>query len=209
MSQSLSEDEAPNRSVVRGLDASSESEQENDYVGEVLDDTFPQEPDQSSQTRHPMFPNTIPADLPSQSPESLRGGNAGRWQIPDQYKTHWERVPEAIKFTPVSMQGYEAACMTPSPEHEGKMFSESKCFSLLPRSSLDLLAGPHEGITYCFVTQCLSEIPDMSLKVLYFFDMVRIFMQSQDRSPFVFPTDIIGLLVSQCFLSTPWSCAWY
>lgn len=97
---------------------------------------------------------------------------------------------------PIGMRGYDAACMTPTAEHEGKMYSESKCFSLIPRSSLDHLAGPHDGVTYTFVSECLSEIPDHSLKVMYFFDMVRIILQSQDRSPFVFPTDKIGLSVS-------------
>ena len=150
---------------------------------------------QFSSSLQALFPNTVPAALPTPPTTSSGCGHVGRWQIPDHYRAHWERVAEGMRLIPINVKGYEAACMTPSVEHEGKMFSESKCFSLVPRSSLDHLAGPHDGVTYSFVCECLSEIPNHALKVMYFFDTVRIILQSQDRSPFVFPTDKIGLSV--------------
>lgn len=186
-------------------DEQSQSGSERSVFSEVLDQNFPQNSAESPTPAHPLFPNTIPAPIPSQASAGTRSSYEERWTIPEQYQAHWERVPDNIKLTPVCTKGYEAACMTPTQEHEGKMYSESKCFSLLPRSSLEHLAGPHDGPTYCFVAECLSEMPDMSLKVLYFFDNVRIILQSQDRSPFVFPTDKIGLSVSMSrpFRATP------
>lgn len=140
------------------------------------------------------FPNVTPASLPDRNgptPNPL----TERWTIPESYVRHWERVPDILKHIPVQMKGFQSASMTPTPEHEGRMYGESKCFSLLASSSLEHLAGPFEGMTYCFIAESLSEIPDICLKVLFFFDNVRKIMQSQDRSPFVFPTDKIGLTV--------------
>ena len=165
------------------------------YLDEELDKAFPGSPNTESYERHPLFPNTIPAKLPTQSDSGKACSFSSRWQIPEYYRTHWERVPETVRQIPINMKGFEAACMTIGVEHEGKMYSESKCFRFLSSNSLDILAGPHDGVTYTFVAMCLSGMPDHALKVLYFFDMVRIILQSQDRSPFVFPTDKIGLLV--------------
>ena len=171
--------------------------QEGNYVEDELNNAFSPESSHSQQASslQALFPNTVPAALPTPPTTSSVCGHVGRWQIPDHYRAHWERVAEGMRLIPINVKGYEAACMTPSVEHEGKMFSESKCFSLVPRSSLDHLAGPHDGVTYSFVCECLSEIPNHALKVMYFFDTVRIILQSQDRSPFVFPTDKIGLSV--------------
>jgi hypothetical protein len=146
------------------------------------------------------FPNVAPASVHGSEVDGGRSLSE-RWQIPASYRRHWERVPDILKQIPVMMQGYQSASMTPTEEHEGKMYGESKCFSLLSKSSLEHLAGPHEGMPFCFLAECLSEIPDISLKVLYFFDNVRKFLQAQDRSPYVFPTDQIGLMVG-LFYST-------
>ena len=149
------------------------------------------------------FPTVMPASLPDSEAYGRVGTGADgmeRWQIPESYRRHWERVPDILKQIPVHMKGHQSASMTLTPEHEGRMYGESKCFSLLSRGSLEFLAGPYEGMTYCFIAECLSEIPDISLKVLYFFDNVRKIMQSQDRSPYVFPTDKIGLTVRSVFV---------
>jgi hypothetical protein len=118
-----------------------------------------------------------------------------QWQIPDSYIKHWERVPAIIQTIPVNMSTVPGVCMTPTLAHEGKMFGESKSFSLMRAASLDHLASPYGGMTYCFMSECLSEIPYQSLKVLFFFDNCRKILQTQDRAPYVFPTNKIGLLV--------------
>jgi hypothetical protein len=120
---------------------------------------------------------------------------ASQWHIPESYVKHWERVPEIIKTIPINMTPVPGVCMTPTLQHEGKMFGESKSFSLMRGASLDHLASPHSGMTYCFLSECLSEIPSVSLKALFFFDNCRKILQTQDRGSYVFPTNKIGLLV--------------
>jgi hypothetical protein len=135
---------------------------------------------------------------PAASPDPDQYGDyreASQWHIPESYVKHWGRVPEIIKTIPINMTPVPGVCMTPTLQHEGKMFGESKSFSLMRAASLDHLASPHSGMTYCFVSECLSEIPSVSLKTLFFFDNCRKILQTQDRGPYVFPTNKIGLLV--------------
>ena len=73
------------------------------------------------------------------------------------------------------------------------MFSESKCFSLMRRDSLDLLSGPQSGVTYCFVGETTTESPLHIQEAIFFFNSCSNKYQAQDRSPFVFPTKDIGL----------------
>ena len=159
-----------------------------------------------NEARAPGFLSAFPNIVAPPSPTCLRetdrvdgsshAEEPSEWQhIPENYRRHWERAPEILKTIPVVMSGFSSKRMTPQAEHEGRMFGESKCFSLLNRSSLEHLAGPQSGMTYCFVSECLSEIPPTTLKVLYFFDNCRRVLQTHDRSPYVFPSDKIGLMV--------------
>jgi hypothetical protein len=164
------------------------------YLSEELDNTFPssQSPESSANEARirGLFPNTSPAALPP--PQS--SSSSVSWQIPEHYRAHWERVPEPLKHIPISMHGFQATCMTPREEHIGRMYSESKCFGLLSQNSPERLAAPHHGPSYCFMEKCYSDIPDRSLKALYFFDTVKKILESQDRNPYVFPTDNIGVI---------------
>lgn len=143
------------------------------------------------------FPNIAPAACDPEGGRDSVSDEDSIWldKIPENYRRHWERVPDILKTIPVVMKGFSSVRMTPKPEHEGRMFGESKCFSMINRSSLEHLAGPQSGMTYCFVSECLSEIPSASLKALFFFDNCRRYLQTQDRSPYVFPSDKIGLMV--------------
>jgi hypothetical protein len=124
--------------------------------------------------------------------------------VPEHYRRHWERVPEMLRSFPLRTKNNKSVCMTPTREHEGKMFSESKCFSLMRKDSLDLLSGPQSGVTYCFVGETTTEIPLHIQEAIFFFNSCSNKYQTQDRSPFVFPTKDIGLQESgkcRAFLS--------
>ena len=172
---------------------------------EVLDQFFPDSPPppRSTQPQPPRgagfvdaFPNTVPATLP---PASQRTEDAARPSrpIPEYFRRHWERVPEILKNVPIQTRGVEAACMTPTREHEGKMYSESKCFSLVRANSLEVLAGPQNGPSYCFLAEATTELPLHIQEAIYFFNACSNKYQTQDRSPFVFPTKDIGLQIDR------------
>jgi hypothetical protein len=138
------------------------------------------------------FRGVSPAPVSQPNAEAVRPSRP----IPEHYRRHWERVPEILKNVPLQPTGVEAACMTPTHEHEGKMFSESKCFSLVRANSVDVLAGPQNGVSYCFVAEATTELPLHIQEAIYFFNACSNKYQAQDRSPFVFPTKDIGLQVS-------------
>lgn len=115
--------------------------------------------------------------------------------IPDKYKEHWERVPDTLRRITVTMTGYGSARLTPPREYEGKMYGESKCFSLLPQNSQKLLASPQSGTTYCFLAECTTGLPKHMQTALYFWDSFSKKLQTQNRSPYVFPTTDIGLTI--------------
>jgi len=77
------------------------------------------------------------------------------------------------------------------------MYSESKCFSLVRASSTELLAGPHHGPSYCFVAETTTEIPLHIQEAIYFFNSCLNKYQTQDRSPYVFPTKDVGLQIDR------------
>lgn len=143
------------------------------------------------------FAHVAPAPPPSHAAQTPPARPRGATKVPEHYWRHWERVPDILKNIPFDMTPWPSACLTPTREHEGRMFSESKCFSLIPRNSVELLKGPYDGITYCFVAKATTEIPMHILEVLYFFTACANKYGAQDRSPFVFPTDKIGLQVDR------------
>lgn len=150
---------------------------------------------QMGEERCRSFMNSFGHIQPAPLPDPEDYSDEQRFQIPESYRRHWEKTTDTLKTIAVNMKATPGACMTPRPEDEGKMYSESKSFSVMRAESLDHLVSPYNGMTYCFVAECLSEIPAVCLKTLFFFDNCRKVLQSQDRSPFVFPTDKIGLMV--------------
>lgn len=140
-----------------------------------------------------LFPNTRAAPVETDDTRA----NESDWTIPCHFSAHWERVPASLKNLSISMEGFVANCATPTKAHIERMYSASKCFKLLDQRNVGRLLAPHHGPTYYFVDACYSELPSKSLKTLYFFDMVNKILQSQDRSPYVFPTDTIGLIHSK------------
>ena len=147
------------------------------------------------------FPNVAPAPGPSRSRESAADPEAAApvtpFPVPEHYLAHWRRVPTPLKNVPFDMQTIPATAMTPLEEHIGRMFSEAKCLSLLPPDSVELLKGPYDGVTYCFVGKTNTEIPRHIQEVMFFFDTCAKKCQSGDRSPFVFPTKDIGLQIDR------------
>lgn len=172
---------------------------------DTLDQFFPESPPTqgSSHPRPPRaagfadaFPDTAPAPVPAASQRTEDAARPSR-PIPEVYRRHWERVPEILKNVPIQTKGVEAACMTPTREHEGKMYSESKCFSLVRANSLEVLASPQNGPSYCFVAEATTELPPHIQEAIYFFNACSNKYQTQDRSPFVFPTKDIGLQIDR------------
>jgi hypothetical protein len=144
------------------------------------------------------FPDTTPA--PSLGDVSARRREeeySPPYNIPEHYRRHWEKVPDVLKNVPIRTSREGARCMTPTPEHEGRMYSESKCFSLVRASSTELLAGPHHGPSYCFVAETTTEIPLHIQETIYFFNSCLNKYQSQDRSPYVVPTKDVGLQIDR------------
>ena len=175
---------------------------DNDF-DEVLDQFFPDSPTPRRSTQPPArttgfvdaFSDTAPAPLPqrSQPAEESRPSRS----IPDYFRRHWERVPDILKSVPMQTKGVEGVCMTPTREHEGKMYSESKCFSLVRANSLEVLAGPQNGPSYCFVAEATTELPLHIQEAIFFFNACSNKYQTQDRSPFVFPTKDVGLQIDR------------
>jgi hypothetical protein len=143
-----------------------------------------------------LFRATSPASLPEAADE---GGTLSKIHVPENFRHHWEKVPELLKRFPILMRPFQGVCMTPTEEYQGKMCGESKCFSMIDSKNIANLAGPYDGVTYTFLSKCLSGIPDISMKTLFFFDNCLKVLRQGDRSPYVFPTDKIGLTVRFVF----------
>lgn len=177
----------------QNTDESYQSESDSIPPGLGLDTAEPQPPPQSSRFVD-AFGTIAPAPLPQPRLGRVQGDGTVQ-VIPERFHEHWLRAPETLRNIPLQMKGFQSARLTPPPEYENKMYSYSKCFSLIPQNSLELLVSPCDGTTYCFIAPYTSGIPPHIRDCLFLFDAVSKKLDTQNRAPYVFPTTDIGLTV--------------
>lgn len=165
-------------------------------AGLGLDNTAPAPPPPQSSRFMDAFGSIAPAPLPSPRIRQEADPTLPVRQIPDRFQEHWTRVSDTLKNIPLQMKGFQSSRLTPPPEYENKMYGYSMCFSLIPQSSLELLMSPCDGPTYCFIAPYTSGIPPHIRDCMFLFDAVSKKLNTQNRSPYVFPTTDIGLTVS-------------
>ena len=116
-------------------------------------------------------------------------------EVPEYLEDYWHTASERIKRIGFEMHPVPTTCMQPRKTDVSKMYSCSKCFTLMDNTSNTLLCSPTQSPAFVFMADCRTEIPSHIQSVFYFFNAL-----SNDISNFQFfalPTKHASISVYQ------------
>lgn len=168
------------------------------FLGQIARDSCPQVTGACTDKATDM-PFSSPADRmednPSPSPAGSQDAPAPPQafrNIPEQYHTLWSTAPPSIQNIGVKLSPCIAACMTPLPEHEEKMYTRSKCFKMLSPSSEKLLCGSTQSGYHTFLEDCRTELGPHTQKALFTFS--RVLQDAGNLANYAVPTTHVNIV---------------